>query len=202
VERICDFALGSVVQRVVNDRSLLLEWILGVNGISTSSGETKANNNSNDDTYENSSTDGGNDSSGALEEAGTVLNVVSASLICAHILIARTGGGVGGRSSSSNARLSRVSIRVGRVVEQAKLGEIADLDVVLATKSGIASVNSTIVTVITAEGSMQARAVDATVNCAGVEVVAINWVNLTTLALNTCLRAAKVCEWASCIVAR
>jgi sugar phosphate isomerase/epimerase len=90
---------------------------------------------------------------------------------------------------------------VCRVVEQAKFGVIADLDVVLATKCGIASVNSTIVTVITAKGKVNARAINAAVNSAGVEVVAINWVNLTSLAYDTALRAAKVGEWASCILA-
>jgi len=132
------------------------------------------------------------------------LNVVAASLVCAHILIAGCrGGSVGGSrcDSTSNAGCSGVSIRVARVVEQAKLGEIADLDIVLATKCGITSVNSTIVTVITAKGCVNARAINASVNCAGVEVVTINWVNLTSLADNARLRAATIGEWASNIVA-
>jgi len=147
-----------MVERVVNNGSLFLEWILGVNRISTSTSKTTANNGSNDDTNENTSTDGGGDGSGAGEEARTCLYIVSASLVCALILV--TGSAlvvviviivvvvlvvVG---ISSDARSLYVSIGVLAVIEQASFGVIADLDVVLATKCGIASVNSTIVAVI------------------------------------------------------
>lgn len=80
------FVLRSVVKRVVHHRSLFFERILGVHGISTSSGKTAANNSSDDDTDENSSTDGGCEGYGVGEEVRAGLDIVTASLVGADVL--------------------------------------------------------------------------------------------------------------------
>jgi len=194
-----DFVFRSVVQRVVHNRSLFLERILGVDGVGTSSGKTAANNGGDDNTNENSSSDCGGDGSSAREKAGANLNVVVASVVCALVLIASivTAASVNRVNFVSDARRSWCAFGVGvSIVVHAELGVLANFGQVFATCSFIARIIGTIVTVITVKRSGYAVTIETGVNCASVEIVANNRDNFTTLEWNATLRAAFVSGWA------
>jgi len=201
-----DFVFRSMVQRIVHNRSLLLERILGVDGVSTSSGKTAANNSGNDNTNENTSTDGGGNGSGAGEKVGASLNVVAASVVGALVLVttilALVSGGGGGASGWGinfvlDTRLTNGTLGVSIFVEHALFGVFAGFGFVLATSSRITSVISAKVTIITVNRSCCANTINAQVIGASIEIIANNRNDFTSLAFNATLRAAFVSGWAS-----
>jgi len=146
-----DFVFASVVERVVHNRSLLLERILGVNGVGTSSGETAANNGRNNNSDKNTSTDGGGDGGGAGEKVGTGLNVVSASVVCALELVTTTNRGLGRvvrLVSVTRITWFRVGLCRSFSVVQTEFGVFAGFGFVLASKCRIARVHGTIIVII------------------------------------------------------
>jgi len=193
-----DFVFRSVVERVVHNRSLFLERILGVDGVGTSSGKTAANNCGDDNTNENSSSDCSGDGSGAGEKVGANLSVVATSVVCAFVLIASfvTGASVRIVNSAGDARFTWGAFGVTIIVVHACFGVLANFGQVFATCSGIARIIGTVVTVITVNRSGYAGTIETGVNCASVEIVANNRDNLTTLEWNATLRAAFVSGWA------
>jgi len=200
VKRILDFVLRSVVERVVHNGSLLLERILSIYSVSTSSGKTAANNCGDNNSNENSSTNGSGNGRSAGEKVRASLNVVSASVVGALVPVTSvTFRAVGKVRFTSDARETGLSNSVSGVVVDAILGVQASFGVVAATASGIASVNGTIVSVVTVSWSMKANSVRARVHCAGVEIVTLNWINLTSLSDNASLREALVRYHASCV---
>jgi len=70
-----------MVERVVQYMSLFVEWIPCVDGVSTSTGDTAANDSSDDDTNKYSSTDGGSQDCLVTEERRARVHIVAASLV-------------------------------------------------------------------------------------------------------------------------
>jgi len=193
-----DFGFRTRVERVVHNRSLLLERILSVDSVSTSTSKTAANNSGDDNSNENTSTDGRGNGSSRGEKGGASLNVVSASVVDALVLVTSNClCAVGTVRFSGNARLARLSNSVTDIVVEAILGEQARLGVIAATAGRIASVDSTIVSVVTGYVRMCANSSNAGVYCAGVEIVTVNWNNLASNANDEGLRVALVRCWAS-----
>jgi len=178
-----DFVFRSVVKRVVHNRCLFLERILGVHGVGTPSGKTAANNGGDDNTNKNTSTDSSGDGSGAGEKVGASLNVVAARLVCAFELVTTLSCSGIVVSFVCATRFTEDSIGFGGFsifVELTRLPVLANFGFVFATSSGIASVNCTSVTIITVNWSGCASSIDANVICACVEIIANNWNNFTS----------------------
>jgi len=124
------------------------------------------------------------------------LFVVSASVVGADVVVARTGI-VGGF-----ARLARLSDSVSGNIVNTQFGDTASLNVVLATFGRVARIDCAIVAVVAVERRMGARSVDARVYGASVEVIAVDIIDSTSLSTDTSLRLAKIGSWASLVCAR